>query len=56
MKKQKTKTKITISVDVGLNNIMNDIISNKSGYIEWLIYQDISKNKENDERIEKIII
>jgi len=55
MKRQKTKTKITISVDKKLNDIMMEILSNKSKYVEWLIYQDMLK-KTNDEKINDVII
>jgi hypothetical protein len=54
MEKPKTKTKITISIDKNLNDIMEEIISNKSKYIEWLIYQDLLKT-DND-NIKKIIL
>lgn len=54
MNKQRTKINRTVSIDRNLDNIMNDKISNKSKYIEWLIYQDL-KNIEDD-RIKKIIL
>jgi hypothetical protein len=38
------KAKRNISIDRNLNNIMNDIIKNKSKYIEWLVYQDLKKS------------
>lgn len=44
MKKPITKIKRTISIDKNLDNTMNEIISNKSKYIEWLILQDMKKN------------
>jgi len=47
------KTK-RVSIDRKLDNLMNEKISNKSKYIEYLIYQDLSKL--NDERIKKIIL
>lgn len=43
MKKPITKIKRTISIDKNLDDAMNDIISNKSKYIEWLILQDMKK-------------
>ena len=53
MEKLKTKINRTVSIDRKLDNLMNDTISNKSKYIEWLIYQDLKKcNYE----IEKIIL
>ena len=54
MDKKKTKINRTVSIDRKLDNLMNEKISNKSKYIEWLIYQDL-KNSD-DERITKIIL
>lgn len=52
MKREITKKKRTISIDRNLDNIMEELISNKSKYIEWLIYQDmINKNIENVKNI-----
>lgn len=56
MKNMKTKIKRSISVDKNINDIMNEKITNKSKYIEWLIYQDIKEHMSDDERIKKIII
>lgn len=53
--KQITKTNITITLDRNLNEVMNEDITNKSKYIEWLIYQDM-KQKSKNERIKKIIL
>jgi hypothetical protein len=50
----KTKIARRVSIDRNLDNLMNEKISNKSKYIEYLIYQDLSKL--NDERIKKIIL
>lgn len=55
MKKQITKTSITITIDSNLSNVMNEEITNKSKYIEWLIYQDMKQKSSND-KIKKIII
>lgn len=43
--KKKTKVAISISVDKQIANIISDNITNRSKYIEWLIYQDLLKNK-----------
>jgi hypothetical protein len=56
MEKKKTKINRTVSIDRNLDNIMNEIITNKSKYIEWLIYQDLKNTRVNDERIKKIIL
>lgn len=44
------KQKISICLSPILMNIINDI-DNKSKYIEWLIHQDLVKNKKLDENI-----
>lgn len=46
---------MSISIDKQLDNILNEKINNKSKYIEWLIYQDMMNNS-NDEKIKKILI
>lgn len=53
--KKITKASITITLDKNLNDIITEEFSNKSKYIEWLIYQDMI-NKSNNEKIKKIII
>jgi len=50
-----TKIRISIAVDKKLNDIMNEEFSNKSKYIEWLIYQDLLLKSKNL-RINKIIL
>lgn len=55
-KKEKTKVVLSISMDRNLYDVMNDKIINNSKYIEWLIYQDLSKNSNDDEIIQKIMI
>jgi len=55
MKKLKTKSPMTVSLNRTLYNIIDDKFSNKSKYIEWLIYQDLLKNFHGEE-IKKIII
>lgn len=50
---KKEKTSVSISIDKKLNMYMEEMFSNKSAYIEWLIEQDLLKNGVN---IEKIII
>lgn len=52
--KKKTKIVIPLSLDKKLSDLINENISNKSKYIEWLVYQDMKKNNVDD--IEKIII
>ena len=51
---KKTKITIAITIDRKLSNIIDEIISNRSKYIEWLIYQDLKKS--NVDGIDKIII
>lgn len=55
MKNKITKTKITITIDRNINDIMSEDITNKSKYIEWLIYQDMIQ-KSNNEKIKNILI
>ena len=55
MKKAITKTNLTITIDRNLKEIIEEEITNRSKYIEYLIYQDL-KQKSNNERIKKIII
>ena len=51
MKKTKDKINISVSIDKKLNQYIEEEISNKSKYIEWLIYQDLKKNGVNLEKI-----
>lgn len=53
MKKKKEKINISVTIDKKLDEYMEELISNKSKYIEWLIYQDLSKN---DDDVKKIIL
>ena len=55
MRKQITKTNLTITVDKNLKALLDEEIGNRSKYIEYLIYQDL-KLKSNNEKIKKIII
>jgi hypothetical protein len=52
--KTKTKVVLSVSIDKQLSELIKENMSNKSKYIEWLIYQDMKKN--NVEGVEKIII
>ena len=55
MKHVVTKTHLCITIDKNLSDVVNEEFSNKSRYIEWLIYQDMKQNSKN-EKIKKIII
>jgi hypothetical protein len=55
MKQQVTKTHLCITVDKNLSDVIKEDITNKSRYIEWLIYQDM-KQKSKNKKIKKIII
>lgn len=55
MKKQITKKAITITVDSNIYDIIEKLFGNKSKYINWLIYQDLLKNT-NDEDIKKLLL
>jgi hypothetical protein len=52
--KSKSKVVLSISIDNQLFKLIAKNISNKSKYIEWLIYQDMKNNDINE--IKKIII
>lgn len=52
--KKKSKVVLSVSVDKQLSDLMKENISNKSKYIEWLIYQDMKNS--NVDGIEKIIL
>ena len=54
IKKQITKVVIPISIDKKLAELITNNISNKSRYVEYLIFQDMAKNSV--EGIENIII
>lgn len=56
MEKKKSKIKQSVSVDRNLDNIMNEILTNKSKYIEWLIYQDLKKSRPNDDRLKNLYL
>ena len=47
MKRQKTKINFTITLKKELYEIIKDKFSNKSKYIEWLVYQDMLKNSSD---------
>jgi hypothetical protein len=55
IKMEKTKKQLCISLDKKLYELIKKNFSNRSKYIEWLIYQDIKKNS-NDDNIRNIII
>lgn len=55
MKSNKTKVKVSISIDRKLDEIINEEFVNKSKYIEWLIYQDLIKNSKK-EKLKRIIL
>lgn len=49
----KTKRITTIGINKKLYDVLDENISNKSKYIEWLIYNDLVKNNKD---VKKIII
>jgi hypothetical protein len=55
MRKNKSKKRMSISIDKQLDDILNVEFNNKSKYIEYLIYQDLLKNSKND-KIKIILI
>lgn len=55
MKKEISKKSMTIVVDIKIYKIIENKFSNKSKYINWLIYQDLLKNT-NDEELKNMIL
>ncbi len=51
--KQNEKKSVSISIDKNLDSYMDELFSNKSRYIEYLIYQDLLAKGKN---VEKIIV
>ena len=49
----KSKNNRSISINKKLDDLMTELMSNKSKYIEWLIYNDL-KNNSTDDRIKNI--
>jgi hypothetical protein len=41
---EKTKKSLSITLDKKITDLLEIKITNKSKYIEWLIYQDMKKN------------
>ena len=56
MKKQKEKINISVSIDKKLDGYINELISNKSKYLEYLVYQDLLKNEAIKTELEKIML
>lgn len=52
--KKKTKIIIPLSIDIKLSNLIDKLISNRSRYIEYLIYEELKRKNVKD--IEKIFI
>jgi ribosomal protein S3AE len=48
MKKEKTKKMMPLSIDKKLADLLEQNISNKSKYVEYLIYQDLKKHYEEE--------
>jgi hypothetical protein len=53
-KSQITKTNVPVSMDKKLAALIAENVSNKSKYIEWLVYQDMMKN--NVEGIKEVLV
>ena len=54
MEKKITKVTMPVSVDRNLSELIKENITNRSKYIEWLIFQDFKKN--NVEGIDKLLL
>ena len=55
MKRQITKKSITVVIDKNIYEVIEKMFGNKSKYINWLIYQDLLKNT-NDDEIKKLLL
>lgn len=44
LKIEEKKVRLTITVNPELDKIISELHTNKSKYVEWLIYQDLRKN------------
>lgn len=53
MKNKKEKVTVCLSIDKQLHEYMEELISNKSKYIECLVYRNLLKNGKE---VEKIIL
>ena len=42
--RKKSKSVISLSIDNELSKLIDENISNRSKYIEWLIYKDFKEN------------
>ncbi len=56
VKKDGKKVSISITIDPKLVKIIFDKFTNKSNYIEDLIYQDLLKDVDNQEKMKNILI
>ena len=54
MKKKKTKVALPVSINKDLSNLIKENITNRSKYIEYLIYKDFMEN--NIEGIKNILL
>jgi len=43
---EEKKVRTTITLSRNLDKIVGELMPNKSKYIEWLIYQNLSKNNQ----------
>jgi len=50
MKKVKTKGKVSVALSTDIREYLDDNISNKSKYIEYLIYEDLLKHDVIEEK------
>lgn len=55
MKRVKTKMQITLTIDNKIFEIIENKFKNKSKYVNYLIYQDLLKNT-NDDEIKKLLL
>jgi hypothetical protein len=46
--KEVKKTKVSVTLNTELLNVIRGEVDNISKYLEWLMYQDLSKNNKID--------
>ena len=49
LKENEKKVKLTASINPILFNKLNELYTNVSKHVEWLIYQDLKKNNNIEE-------
>ena len=51
LKETEKKVKLTCTINSTIFNKINELNSNVSKYVEWLIYQDLRKNNNIEDKV-----